>query len=305
MTESRSSSTLTTTAAALAAALFATAAQAGTPAPAPAKGPIPTPAITGDWLADTISPVNNPIFFEDPAIRTELRPIYMHHRIDDGFITGGGDVNLYALQFRWAITDRLALIATKDGYIDLDPAIGEGSDGWADVSLGFKYALIDDRANQFILTPGFTFDIPLGDDQVFQGNGDGELNLFVSAAKGFGNLHFTGNAGIIIPFDGDAESTVLHYSFMADYKLCNWFIPFVSMNGWTVVDDGNNLPLTSEGYDLINFGSTSADTAITLGGGFRTRITQNLDFGFGYETAVVNPKGLFDDRFTFDMIWRF
>ena len=146
-------------------ASIACSAQAGT-TPATAATPAPA-AITGDWLSNTISPVNNPVFFEDPTIRTELRPIYMHHRIDDGFITKGGDVNLYALQFRYAITDRLGFIATKDGYVDINPGVGQGSDGWADVALGCKYALIDDRANQFILTPGFTFDIPLGDKKVF------------------------------------------------------------------------------------------------------------------------------------------
>ena len=130
---------LTTPIIALAAAVV-TIARAGTPAA------VPPPAPTGDWLAETISPVTNPIFFEDPAIRSEVRPIYIHHRIDDGFATGGGDVNVYALQFRYAITDRLALIATKDGYIDIDLDSGATATGWADVALGLKYALIDDRA---------------------------------------------------------------------------------------------------------------------------------------------------------------
>ena len=289
-------------AAAATAALASSAALAGTTIPA--LPPTPPPA-TGDWLSHTISPVNNPIFFEDPTIRTELRPIYMRHNIDNGFITKGGDVNLYALQFRWAITDRLALIATKDGYVDINPGAGPGASGWADVGLGLKYALIDDRANQFILTPGVTFEAPFGEKKVFQGNGDGEFNLFVSAAKCFGDFHLTTNVGFRLPIDGDAESSSFHYSLMADYYVCQWFIPFVSMNGSTVISNGTALPLDSEGYDLINFGSTSADTSVTLGGGFRTRIRPNLDFGFGYETAVVNPKGLFADRFTFDVIWRF
>lgn len=33
-------------------------------------------------------------------------------------------------------------------------------DGWLDMATGLKYALIDDKANHFILTPGFTFSIP-------------------------------------------------------------------------------------------------------------------------------------------------
>jgi hypothetical protein len=270
----------------------------------PAAPPI-SPA--GDWLDDTIPPVTNPIFFEDPAIRSEVRPIFIHHRIDGSFATGGGDVNLYALQFRYAINDRLALIATKDGYIDIDLDNGANPDGWADVALGFKYAVIDDRANEFILTPGFTFELPIGNSEVFQGNGDGELNLFVSAAKGFGNFHLTGNTGVRIPFDGDEESAILHYSLMADVKISRWFQPFVAMSGITVLDEGNGLPLTTEGYDLINFGSSLADgeTQITVGGGFRSRLTDSLMLGVAYEAPVTSPHGLYDDRFTVDLIWNF
>ena len=162
--------------------------------------------------------MTNHIYFQEPAIRSEVRPIYIHHRIDDGFITGGGDVNVYALQFRYAINDRLALIATKDWYIVIDLHNGCSATGWADVALGLKFAAIDDRANHFILTPGFTVEVPLGDEDVFQGNGDGELNLFVSAAKGFDKLHLTGTAGFRIPFDGDEESTIFHWSAMVDYR---------------------------------------------------------------------------------------
>lgn len=282
-------------------AAAATLARAGTPAP------MPPPAATEDWLTTAISPVTNPIFFEDPAIRSEVRPIYIHHNIDDGFITGGGDVNVWALQFRYAITDRLALIATKDGHIDIDLDSGGSANGWADVALGLKYALIDDRASQFILTPGFTFEFPLGDEEVFQGNGDGELNLFVSAAKGFGNFHLTGNAGFRIPMDGNDESTLFHFNLMADYKCHRYFHPFVSMSGITVLDEGNAMPLATEGYDLINFGSAFADgeTQVVVGGGFRSHLTDSVDFGIAWETAVTSPEGLFDDRVTADIIWRF
>ena len=218
-----------------------------------AKQPIPS-----NWLDRTISPVTNPIFFEDAAIRSEIRPIYMHHTIDNDFITKGGDVNIYALQVRYAINERLAIIATKDGYIDMNPGAGSSQDGWADVALGLKYAIIDDRENHFILTPGFTFEIPLGNKDVFQGNGSGEWNVFVSAEKGFGDFHLLSNVGLRVPNDTSDESTVFHYSLQADYYACNYFIPFVALNGFTVVDSGNALPLSSEGFDLINFGSSKS-----------------------------------------------
>lgn len=275
---------------------------AGTAEPAPAKAP-PTPdSPLLSWKENTISPVANPIYFEDPVIRTEIRPIFAYHRTDSGFVTGDGDAQVYALQLRLKLTDRLAFIATKDGYMDLNTD-NIDADGWNDISAGFKYAVIDDEANQFILTPGFTFSIPLGDEEVFQGRGDGEWDLFVSAAKGFDNAHITSNIGVRVPNDTDAQSTILHYSLQFDYYVHQYFIPFVVANGYTVLDGGNNLPLDSEGYDVINFGSSLADdvTQLTVGAGFRSRLTKNVDLGFAYEKAVVAPEGLFDDRFTFDL----
>lgn len=57
---------------------------AGTAPTLEGKTPVPTPPITPvSWLDDTNSPVTNPIWFEDPVIRSEVRPIYMHHRIHD------------------------------------------------------------------------------------------------------------------------------------------------------------------------------------------------------------------------------
>ncbi len=236
-----------------------------------------------------------------------MRPIFAYHRIDPGFITGDGEAQLYALQIRYAINDRLAFIATQDGYFNIDLKNGASLDGWMDLAAGFKYALIDDPANHFILTPGLTFHIPTGDKEVFQGRGSGEWNPFISAEKGWDDFHLTANLGVRIPNDSDKQSTVMHYSMMADYYVCQYFIPFVVANGWTVLSEGKNLPLTSEGYDVINFGSSLANgvTQMTIGGGFRSRLAKNIDFGVAYEKSVLSPEGLTDDRFTFDVCIRF
>jgi hypothetical protein len=67
------------------------------------------------------------------------------------------------------------------------------------------------------------------------------------------------------------------------------------------------VPLNAEMYDLINFGATDAagTTQFTVGGGFRTRITKDLDAGVAYEAGVASPKGIFDSRITADIVWRF
>ncbi len=281
-------------------------ASAGTPALS-AKSPAPTITDAIDWKVDTISPVTNPIFFEDPVIRTEIRPIFAYHRISKDFITQGGDAELYALQIRYAVTDRLAIIATQDGYMNINTGTGANLSGWMDVALGVKYALIDDKEHHFIFTPGLTFSIPIGSNEIFQGRGSGEWNIFASAEKGWDKFHLIGNLGLRIPNDTNEQSTSLHYSVHANYHVCQWFIPFVEANGWTVLSNGNNLPLNSEGYDVFNFGSSNAGnvTQMTIGGGFRSRLAKNLDLGVAYEKAVLDPNGVTDDRFTFDVCIRF
>ena len=73
------------------------------------------------------------------------------------------------------------------------------------------------------------------------------------------------------------------------------------------MDSVNNLPLNTEGTDFFDIGSSGSDgvTQVTVGAGLRVRVLANVDLGIAYERAVVEPKGLFDDRFTFDVSIRF
>lgn len=268
---------------------------------------MPVSGAEASWKNEAISPVSNPLFFESPLIQTEVRPLFVYHKIEDDFI--GGFARVYAVQARWAVTDRLAIIATKDGYIELEPKVGAlKNDGWADIAAGVKYALIDDEAKQFILTPGFKFEIPLGDDEVFQGNGDGEFDVFVSAMKGWDRFHVTGSVGSRIPVNFDEETASLHYSVQFDYNVCKYFIPLVSLNGFTTLSDADGPAFGGiEGFDLINFGASDAagETQIALGVGFRSKLLKNLDVGFAWEKGITNPQGLFDQRFTMDAVVHF
>ncbi|MFO1487675.1 MAG: hypothetical protein U1F65_04275 [Verrucomicrobiota bacterium] len=49
-----------------------------------------------DWQDKAIAPVANPIYFEDPRIYTEVRPIFMNHWLPDNFHFSGGTVPLGA-----------------------------------------------------------------------------------------------------------------------------------------------------------------------------------------------------------------
>ena len=282
---------------------------------------------TANWLENTISPVANPIYFEDPRVTTEVRPIYMYHSLPSTFdfaggsLPLGGKVQVMAVQARYALTDRLGLIASKDGYIMFQPGhtyagtAVKHAYGWGDLAAGLKYVIYDNRDQQFIVTPGFTLTLPTGSEAVFQGHDKGDWNLFVSAEKGFDQFHATANAGFIIPNDFSKSTSQMHYSLQLDYYACQYFIPFAVMNGYTVLTDSsgqssqslNAVPLNREGYDLINFGSAKASgaTQLTVGGGARSRVMKNVDLGVAYEVGVANPVGIFESRVTVDMIWRF
>lgn len=274
------------------------------------------------WLDDTISPVANPILFEDPKVTSEVRPVYMYHSLPNTFnysggsLPLGGQVQVTALQIRYALTERIGLIASKDGYIEFQPknTLGHGY-GWADLAAGLKYELVQDEKDQFILTPGFTLTVPTGSRDVYQGNGSGVWNLFASAEKGFDQLHVTGNAGFNIPDNFSDNTAQLHYSLQVDYHVCQYFIPFLVGNGYTILSQTQNksdqslsaVPLNTEGYDLINFGSCDASgtTQLSLGGGARSRLLKNVDVGVSYEVGVGNSVGIFQSRVTADLIWRF
>lgn len=272
---------------------------------------------SGSWKDDAISPVANPLFFESPLIQSELRPLFVYHKIADSFL--GGFARVYAVQARWAVNDRLAIIATKDGYIDLQPKGLAHDEGWADLSAGVKYALIDDEEKQFILTPGLKIELPTGETDAFQGNGSSELDIFVSAMKGWDKFHATASIGARVPLDLDEETASLHYSLQLDYATCKYFIPFVTLNGFTVVSEGDGgfdtlpspLDLQAlnavEGYDIINFGASTSggESQVAVGLGFRSKVHKNLDLGFAWEKGITSPRGIFDERFTVDAVVHF
>jgi hypothetical protein len=264
---------------------------------------------TSSWLDMAVTPVTNAVWFEDARITSELRPFMMYHFIDEGWITDGGDAQLYALQFRYAITDRLAFIAVKDGLIDFNPDQTLPDDfDIADIALGLKYQIYRNDEQQLLITPGLTFEIPVGAEDVFQGNGSGMFQPFVSFTKGFDRFQIAGNGGFHIPIDYDEETAQAHYSLHAHYFVNKYFIPLVEMNGFTVLTDADRLPgLKTEGADLFNFGSGDADgrTFISLGVGLRSKPFDEVELGFAWEKMVTGPANVFDHRFTADVIYRF
>ena len=123
------------------------------------------------------SPITNPTNFEDPRAVSDVRPIFVSHSISEDFagnVLKGGHVNVVALQLRAAVTERLAIIATKDGYVWVRPnkpvpGVVEDSDGWANIAFGAKYDFWRDEELRALATGGLRYEAPSGNAQGLQG----------------------------------------------------------------------------------------------------------------------------------------
>ena len=215
---------------------------------------------------DFISPMINFVHFEDPRTLTELRPIFLTHKVPATIGNGvpaGGSIQLFALQFRLALSERLSLIAVKDGYI-LDNTKGALNglldSGWADFTAGLKYNLCRDTCRGRLASVGFTYEIPLGSDQALQSVGDGEFHIFATGGQRFcdGNAHFLSAVGYRFPIDDNLQTSSVHWSNHFDVRLTDSLYVFTEAAWWHWTDDANlgTVPGVA-GQDLFNLSAVS------------------------------------------------
>jgi len=253
---------------------------------------------------DFISPISNPVYFEDPRNLTEARFIFLNHKVPNP--AGGGDVQLYALQIRAALTDRLSLIATKDGYIVSDNPLID--DGWADIAAGLKYNIFSDPYAQQLLSAGIVYEAPSGTHDALQGNGDGTFDFFFTGgAKICPNGHWIGAAGVVQPVNTGDESTWSYVSNHFDYYMGRGFYALMEYNWYHYLKSGDNGIQGVEGGDLFNFGSTgvAGNDIVTCAFGGKFKPDRCTEIGIAWEVPLTERRDVLENRLTFDYIRRF
>ncbi|QDU79683.1 hypothetical protein Pla110_13970 [Polystyrenella longa] len=254
--------------------------------------------------SDFISPITNPVFFEDPRTLSEARFMYINHKTPRNI--GSSTIQVAALQVRAALTDRLSLIATKDGFIMSDFALVD--DGWADIAAGLKYNLYKDVDQQRILSTGMTFEVPVGTSRSQQGNGDGEFHIFltggVEVAEG---IHWLSGSGFRLPADTAAESQSWYWSNHLDYEITKGIYLLGEVNWFHWTKSGQGGVNGVAGQDLFNLGSTgvAGNDLVTGAIGFKVKPTDNQEIGFAWELPLTENRDVIDDRYTVDWIVRF
>jgi hypothetical protein len=254
---------------------------------------------------DFISPMTNPVFFEDPRTLTEARFIFLNHHLPNSL--GGDNVQVMAMQARMALTDNLSIIATKDGFITSQSALL--NDGWADVAAGLKYNIFRYAESQTIASVGATFEMPVGSSQALQGNGDGEFHLFASGGTEFlEDWHFVTGSGFRLPVDRDAENQMWYWSNHLDRQLGDsGLYLFTEVNWFHYMSNGTAFPAPIGGHDLFNLGSLgmAGENLVTGAYGVKYKPSQNTELGVAYEIPYSKRKDLIQDRITVDFILRF
>lgn len=251
-----------------------------------------------------ISPISNPVFFEDPRNLTEARFVFLNHTLPAGL--GGGDVQLYALQLRARLSEIVSLIATKDGFAtSSNPLI---DDGWADVSAGLKFGLLRDPQRQSLLSAGFTFEVPTGSERTLQGNGDGELNLFLTGGKRFGDRNYwVSTSGWRQPMNHNDESTVGYWSNHFSRQLTQRFYVLTEFNWYHWMRAGTGGVPGVEGLDLFNLGSSgvAGNDIVTQAVGFKLKPNRHQEIGAAYEFPLTERRDVLENRLNFNWIFRY
>ncbi|PWE28858.1 hypothetical protein DDZ14_18270 [Maritimibacter sp. 55A14] len=308
----------------------ALAATALTAAPAAAQGLLGA-AQKGSFGAGGFSryvpPVTHPTLNETPFITTELKPIYAYHEIPSDFLTGGGEVNVIAAQIRYAFSDRLGLIATTDGYSDLNfDGVLTDTDGFNDLTAGLKYAIYSNPSDGEIVTVGARYTLPVGNIDTnsplgnieLNGTGNGYLDLFASGAKLYeGGTQVQGSIGVQIAMSNDNWSYV-HAHVHVDHEIAPGFFPLLEANAIIPIDGGNRIPAgpldNLTGADLFDIGADDPDETLTVAAGFRYRFSENAIFGLAAEKNLIendingvpgSESSVFDWRLTTDLTIHF
>lgn len=254
-----------------------------------------------------VHPMTSPYFNEDAFITTDVRAWYLFHDFAGGTPIAGGHAQILATQVRVALTDRIGLLAVKDGHVWMDSGLVE-SNGWNDVAAAIKWNFIQDWEKQLHVAVGAGYEFRFGESKVLQN--DDEARLFVSANKGFDKLHLGANVNVFFPVgdkDPLGDSTRLQWHLHADYWVCEWFSPAVEFNGYHVLD-ADTSPLPFQGLDVGNFGSGAGDPVVTAGIGGEVRCPEvpALKIRAAYETPLTDVEhDLFNNRWTFSVIWSF
>lgn len=280
-------------------------------------------------------PIVQPYLFEDPFITTGVYPYYVWHQFPKGSPLEGGEAHVAAAQIRVAVTDRLAIIATKDGYMWKDPGnpLLKNTGGFMNLGFGAKYAIYQDRDAGRIVSLALKYEAPSGALDSFQDEGDGLLMPSITGAAKLGDVALQGDFGGNWALDHEQSSSV-YYHLYAALPVTDAITPFVQVSGmhWVSSGDGSRLielsaagqaalltqyvPIGAvealygqrfEGADVANLGSVGVSGLdyVTFAVGAHLRVMDHVTVSAAYERPITDHKSITRQRITTNVALEF
>lgn len=253
-------------------------------------------------------PFSNPVQTKDPRSLTEARFIFLNNWSRKSTpVVGGASIQVYALQLRLALTERLQLFADKDGIVRLSPNPGKSVTGLANIAAGAKYVFYRDVENQTLGSVALQYEAPTGYANIFQNQGSGNLAAYFIFGKQFGE-----NTHALLQFGQNAAMNKLNSGyFMTSAHLDHRFgkfTPFYEANWFYYNQSGTFLPtLNIEGGGLIGLGAGQIMglNYVTNAVGFKYDLTPNAELGVGYEFQLSNRTMLLNNMLSAQLILRY
>jgi hypothetical protein len=270
-----------------------------------------------DWF---ISPVSNPIFFEDPRALTELRPEFIwQHTPHSNPVFAGGNNYVLNLQGRLALTENISFVVNKLGWTWIDPhnpvpGVLESGNGFSELHLGPKITFLRSEVSKTVAAVGLNFEIADGSSHAAQNTGNLSLSPYFSIAQNFGrfsygSFNFMNTTGYSLGIDS-RRSDFLYASFHLDYDVFDqhkWY-PLIELNWTRYTFNGSERAINFEGNNLFNFGSmfVAGHSDLTMAAGLRYKFSEAIQAGLVGEFSLVGGSRHMDGfRLTADLIFRY
>jgi hypothetical protein len=184
---------------------------------------------------------------------------------------------------------RLASIDPSGRFADVEA--GGNRSGWLNLGGFAQYTLIQDAADQFLLTAGLRVEAPCGSHDIFQGHGPAHLAPYLTVGKGFGCSHVLATAGYYFPAGPGSDHTDLFYADLhVDRQCFGWLYPLVEFNwDYHTTSAGIDLPARRGFFNFGNFESSGNILTMAVGAN-AVLVPQKLECGAVYLTSLATQR---------------
>jgi hypothetical protein len=187
-----------------------------------------------------------------------------------------------------------------------DVEAGGNRSGWLNLGGFMQYTLIEDAANQFLLTVGLRVEAPCGSHDIFQGHGPAHLAPYLTLGKGFGDFHVLATTGYYFPAGpGDDTIQIFYADLHLDRRMFGWLYPLVEFNwDYAVKSVDIDLPARRGFFNFGNFEASGNILTMAVGANAVLR-PEKVEFGAVYLTSIATQRDFNVNGLLVKMVFRY